>query len=137
MISFLLACTHQPIVLYPSPVPRVDLGPLPPSDGPTPVVLDAGDTAPDVGLLVSADDWSRVKTRSRLLEVSTDALRVCYDGRELDRAHAQQWSDDQHAALLEQRRETRALRLAVPAAALLGGIIGAGVAVGVAWGLPR
>ena len=137
MLLALLACTHTPPTLYPTPVPRVDLGELPPASGPAPVVLDIGDPAPAVGLLVSAEDWAMVKTRSRLLTLSTDALRVCYDGREADRAHGQAYADQASQALHEGQRREQGLRLAAPLAFIGGGLIGAGLAVGVAWGLPR
>lgn len=133
MLLALLACAHKPPVLFPNPAPRVELGDIPAAHGPRPVVLDEGAPAPSVGLLVTSEDWTRLKTRSRLLEVSTDALGLCYEGREFDRARAQQWGDQQHEALVLQRREARTLRAAVVGAFVLGTLAGAGVAVAVSW----
>lgn len=137
MISLLLACTHAPPVLYPTPAPRLDLGELPPANGPRPVVMDEGDTAPHVGVLATPDDWARLKTRSRILSTSAEALAVCHEGRDRDRAYAQQYATDLDSALTEARANARALRAGGVAAFLLGGLVGSGLAIGVAWAYPR
>lgn len=136
VILLLLACTHTPAVLFPAPVRQLEIDD-PPDDGPEPLVLDVGDAAPAVGLLVTPEDFARLKTRSRLLVTRTEALRVCYDHREEDRTRAQDaysvCSLERHEAL---RREA-GLRVAVPVAGVGGVALGLGLGAAYTWASSR
>lgn len=128
MILALLACQHTPPQLTPRPFPRYTPAAEYAPDGPRPDVQ----TDPP-RLCTTAEDWGRLKGRSQELEHHQLALAACYDGRELDRVLAQ----DAYARLHEAHRlaeaERRGLRVAVPVAGLVGGLLGAALAVGVSW----
>jgi hypothetical protein len=96
-------------------------------DKPAPYVVD--DYATCRGTVVRESYVLTCTHRRDELDASRKALTTCYDGRDMDRAHAQDTVNRLHAYQVDLERDNRALRYAGPALFVGGVIVGAAVGV--------
>ena len=137
--------TVAAVPLYPQPVPALDLPDLAPIPEPQPDECPGasayipGELAPLTdeegrascrGILLSQDAALRAYRAAELRDWYRARAELCTTYRTADRAHAERAVAALRGDTLALRREAAALRVAVPAAALVGLVVG--VLVGVA-----